>query len=82
MTTALERVQNRAAQVADKRAQDWATLQREVPDVAALLVAVAAAFGKPAEVCERLGRQWIGIELNPEYVGLAHRRSAQRGLGL
>ena len=50
ITTALERVQNRATQVADRRAQDWATLQREVPDVAALLVAVAAAFGKPAEV--------------------------------
>lgn len=38
--------------------------------------------GTVGEVCERLGRKWIGIELNPEYVKLAERRTAQQGLSL
>ena len=38
--------------------------------------------GTTGEVCERLGRQWLGIEINPEYVALAERRTAQQGLVL
>ena len=36
--------------------------------------------GTTGEVCERLGRQWVGVELNREYVGMAKRRTAQQGL--
>ena len=27
-----------------------------------------------------MGRDWVGVELNPEYVRIAERRTAQRGL--
>ena len=30
--------------------------------------------GTTAVVAQRLGRQWVGIELNPEYAEIAHRR--------
>ena len=50
MTTAMERVLARAAAAQDSRRADWETLKREAPDVAALLVAVREAFGKPEEV--------------------------------
>ena len=36
--------------------------------------------GTTGEVAERLGRQWIGIELSAEYAALARRRTAQAGL--
>ena len=36
--------------------------------------------GTVGEVAERLGRRWIGIELNAEYVEIARRRAAQQGL--
>lgn len=36
--------------------------------------------GTVGEVAERFGRKWVGIELNPEYVNLAKRRTAQQGL--
>lgn len=36
--------------------------------------------GTTGEVAERLGRRWVGIELNPEYIELARKRTAQRGL--
>lgn len=38
--------------------------------------------GTTGEVAERLGRWWIGIELNPEYGKLAARRTAQTGMQL
>lgn len=38
--------------------------------------------GTTGEVCERLGRKWLGIELNPEYGDMAARRTAQQGLGI
>lgn len=38
--------------------------------------------GTTGQVCERLGRQWLGIELNPEYADMARRRTAQQGLGI
>lgn len=38
--------------------------------------------GTTGEVAERLGRQWIGIELNPEYGKLAAQRTAQTGMQL
>lgn len=38
--------------------------------------------GTVGEVAERLGRQWIGIELNPDYAKLAKHRTAQQGLEL
>ena len=31
-------------------------------------------------VAERLGRQWFGVELNPEYEALIAERTRQRGL--
>jgi len=31
-------------------------------------------------VAERLGRKWVGIELNPEYVKIAKRRTSQIGI--
>jgi hypothetical protein len=36
--------------------------------------------GTVGEVAETMGRQWTGIELNPEYVDMARKRTAQRGL--
>lgn len=38
--------------------------------------------GTVGEVCERLGRKWIGIELNPEYAEMARYRTSQIGLRL
>lgn len=50
MTTAMERVLARAAAAQDSRRADWEALQREAPDVAAVLVAIREAFGKPEDV--------------------------------
>jgi DNA modification methylase len=36
--------------------------------------------GTVGKVAERLGRKWVGIELNPAYVGIAEKKTAQRGL--
>ncbi len=38
--------------------------------------------GTTGEVSQRLGRQWIGIELNPEYEILQRERTKQQGLAL
>jgi site-specific DNA-methyltransferase (cytosine-N4-specific) len=38
--------------------------------------------GTTGEVCQRLGRQWIGIELNGDYAALQDKRTAQQGLVL
>ena len=38
--------------------------------------------GTVAQVAQDLGRQWIGIELNPEYGPMVERRSAQQGMAL
>ena len=38
--------------------------------------------GTVAQVAQRLGRHWIGCELNPEYIDLQHDRTRQRGLVL
>jgi DNA modification methylase len=36
--------------------------------------------GTVGKVAERLGRKWIGCELNPAYVGIAEKKTAQKGL--
>ncbi|MDF1546115.1 MAG: site-specific DNA-methyltransferase, partial [bacterium] len=36
--------------------------------------------GTTGRVAERLGRHWIGIDLNAEYVELANKRTAQTGI--
>ena len=36
--------------------------------------------GTTAQVAQRLGRKWIGIELNPEYVKIINGKTAQRQL--
>lgn len=36
--------------------------------------------GTTGEVCERLGRNWIGCELNEQYSKLHHERTAQVGI--
>jgi hypothetical protein len=36
--------------------------------------------GTTALVAERLGRHWLGIELNPKYIDLAEQRVAQQSL--
>ena len=38
--------------------------------------------GTVAQVAQRLGRHWIGCELNPKYIDLQHGRARQRGLVL
>lgn len=38
--------------------------------------------GTVGQVAERLGRQWVGIELNSEYADMAKIRTAQQGLVL
>ena len=38
--------------------------------------------GTVAQVAQRLGRHWIGCELNPEYIDLQHDRTRQHGLVL
>ncbi len=39
-----------------------------------------AGVGTVGEVCERLARRWIGVELSTEYGPLARQRTAQMGL--
>ena len=36
--------------------------------------------GTTGRVAERLGRKWIGIEMNPEYIKIAEKRFLQREL--
>jgi DNA modification methylase len=36
--------------------------------------------GTTAYVAQRLGRKWIGVELNPEYAKIIKNRVAQREL--
>jgi DNA modification methylase len=36
--------------------------------------------GTVAQVAQDLGRQWIGVELNPLYVQMVQKRSAQAGI--
>jgi site-specific DNA-methyltransferase (cytosine-N4-specific) len=36
--------------------------------------------GTVGAVAERLGRRWVGCDLNPAYHRLAKTRTAQRGL--
>lgn len=36
--------------------------------------------GTVGQVAERLGRRWVGTDLNPNYHQLAKKRTAQRGL--
>jgi len=38
--------------------------------------------GTTGEVAGRLGRNWIGCELNPDYAPLQRERTAQAGLAL
>jgi len=38
--------------------------------------------GTTAVVAERLGRQWLGCELNPEYAAIAQTRIQQQQPGL
>jgi DNA modification methylase len=38
--------------------------------------------GTTGEVAQRLGRQWIGAELNPDYEALQKKRTAQTGMAL
>lgn len=38
--------------------------------------------GTVGEVAQRLGRQWIGIDINPEYAKLQKQRTAQTGMAL
>lgn len=39
-----------------------------------------AGSGTTIEVAQQLGRQGVGIELNPDYIALAEKRTAQTGL--
>lgn len=50
------------------------------PPVPATVLDPFAGSGRTLEVAEALGRNSIGVELNPEYVAMAQRRTAQRGL--
>ena len=36
--------------------------------------------GTTAYVAQRLGRKWVGIELNPEYAKIIRKRTAQKEL--
>ena len=38
--------------------------------------------GTTAQVAQNLGRQWIGIELNPDYIALQSARTAQQALAI
>lgn len=38
--------------------------------------------GTTAQVAQDMGRRWIGCELNPEYINLQRKRTAQTGLAL
>jgi len=41
-----------------------------------------AGSGTTIQVAQQLGRQGVGIELNPAYITLADTRTAQTGLAL
>lgn len=38
--------------------------------------------GTTGEVCQNLGRKWVGIELNPDYSKLQQERTAQAGIAI
>lgn len=38
--------------------------------------------GTVGKVAQNLGRKWLGAELNPEYIKIQHKRTAQLGLEL
>lgn len=46
----------------------------------ALVLDPFAGSGTTLAAAEQIGRQWIGIELNPEYIDIARARTAQRGI--
>ena len=39
-----------------------------------------AGSGTVGAVAERLGRRWVGVDLKPDYLAMAHKRTAQMGL--
>ena len=41
-----------------------------------------AGSGTTLKAAKELGRQWVGIEVNPEYVAICHDRTAQEALNL
>jgi hypothetical protein len=49
-----------------------------VPSAARLTRLIAN--GTVGEVCERLGRRWVGLELSADYIEIARKRTAQMGL--
>ena len=36
--------------------------------------------GTTAQIAQKLGRKWVGIELNPKYIEIIKRRTAQEEL--
>jgi DNA modification methylase len=36
--------------------------------------------GTVGKVCDRTSRRWVGLELNPDYIKIAKRQTAQSGL--
>lgn len=38
--------------------------------------------GTVAQVAQRLGRNWLGVELNPDYIELQNKRTCQMGMRL
>ena len=48
--------------------------------IPATVLDIFLGSGTTARVAERLGRNWLGIELNENYAEIARRRTAQRGL--
>jgi DNA modification methylase len=48
--------------------------------VANLVLDPFAGSGTVGAVAERLGRRWVAVDLKPDYLGMAKRRTAQRGL--
>lgn len=39
-----------------------------------------AGSGTVGQVCHRLGRRFVGLELKPDYCRMAYQRTAQLGL--
>lgn len=63
--------------------EDWYPMcECQAPSVPCVVFDPFIGSGTVGKVCERLGRRWAGLELSADYIGIARKRTAQRGLWL
>ena len=58
----------------------YASCAHNAPSVPCVVCDPFLGSGTVGEVCERLGRRWVGLELSAPYIEIAKARTAQMGL--